>query len=598
MQNTQAINVQAGNATATGSVTVSDNMPAIPCPDPAGYKYVGARYVPLFAEPAEWNINSTYEPLTIVLHEGNSYTSKQYVPVGIQIDNEEYWALTGNYNAQVEQYRKEVKTLAETLEKYTTNNSVRLLVDEIDVFNNISDANLAVASTKNASVIQALIDEGITVVLPKGFIPIESPIVLNTGSRIEGMKNNTTLVGKTALITFGNGEVNSCVVKNMNISNTGVGACIDFTYNKSTTNIYWCVFEGLKCSAADGNCVEAGKNTGATGDTLFFNSSFIDVGVNAPGHYGFNGISSIVMLFDRIYDLGKIDTIFYNTFGEINNFNGTFAGAEWFMQIDENVKNSRVAISIKNSNIEDFKQGFIYNKNVNAFTVSLHLEYVNFYHTKASSLKNIHPLYLQNVESVYLSNYSEYYPPSSSWSDIYSIKESTLYCNMLPSTTFTIDTFSPMPITILTSSNIVYTVNGGERLNFSALNPSDYGLYWETNETHSKAFVGGSIQAFKNITDSDISSTVLNLKDNRVYDGVIFTGANTTIAQVVTNSPRVCKPFVIANNGDGTLTIANTPNVIVTKSGSNVSLSKGKYSVFISVKVGTLETLYEVANNA
>lgn len=113
MQNTQAINVSAGNATATGSVTVSDNMPAVPCPDPAGYKYVGARYVPLFADPAEWNINNTYEPLTIVINEGNSYTSKQFVPVGIQIDNEEYWALTGNYNAQVELYRKQVIDLSE-----------------------------------------------------------------------------------------------------------------------------------------------------------------------------------------------------------------------------------------------------------------------------------------------------------------------------------------------------------------------------------------------------------------------------------------------------------------------------------------------------
>lgn len=118
MQNTQAINVTAGNATATGSVTVSDGMPGVPCPDPAGYKYVGARYVPLFADPAEWNINSTYEPLTIVLHEGNSYTSRQHVPAGIQIDNEEYWALTGNYNAQVEQYRQEVKALGEELAKH------------------------------------------------------------------------------------------------------------------------------------------------------------------------------------------------------------------------------------------------------------------------------------------------------------------------------------------------------------------------------------------------------------------------------------------------------------------------------------------------
>lgn len=71
-------------------------------------QYIGSRYVPLFAEPLQWDSSKTYEPLTIVYNGGNSYTSKQYVPAGIQIDNDTYWALTGNYNAQIEQYRAEV----------------------------------------------------------------------------------------------------------------------------------------------------------------------------------------------------------------------------------------------------------------------------------------------------------------------------------------------------------------------------------------------------------------------------------------------------------------------------------------------------------
>ena len=71
-------------------------------------QYIGARYVPLFADPMQWDSTKTYEPLTIVYNEGNSYTSRQYVPAGIQIDNDNYWALTGNYNAQIEQYRAEV----------------------------------------------------------------------------------------------------------------------------------------------------------------------------------------------------------------------------------------------------------------------------------------------------------------------------------------------------------------------------------------------------------------------------------------------------------------------------------------------------------
>lgn len=77
-------------------------------PAPGARQYVGARYVPVFADPLEWSSTRGYEALTVVLHEGNSYTSRQSVPVGIDINNTAYWAETGNYSAQVEAYRQEV----------------------------------------------------------------------------------------------------------------------------------------------------------------------------------------------------------------------------------------------------------------------------------------------------------------------------------------------------------------------------------------------------------------------------------------------------------------------------------------------------------
>lgn len=77
-------------------------------PAPGVRQYVGARYVPVFADPLEWSSTQGYESLTVVLHEGNSYTSRQSVPVGIDISNTAYWAETGNYNAQIEAYRREV----------------------------------------------------------------------------------------------------------------------------------------------------------------------------------------------------------------------------------------------------------------------------------------------------------------------------------------------------------------------------------------------------------------------------------------------------------------------------------------------------------
>lgn len=107
-ESTKNMTVGAGSASASVTATVTDRMPGVPCPASPGYEYTGMRYVPVFADPPEWSSANTYEPLEIVIHEGNSYTSKTFVPVGIDISNEDFWALTGNYNAQVEQYRQEV----------------------------------------------------------------------------------------------------------------------------------------------------------------------------------------------------------------------------------------------------------------------------------------------------------------------------------------------------------------------------------------------------------------------------------------------------------------------------------------------------------
>lgn len=84
--------------------------------------YVGARYVPKFADPIEWDIERGYESLTIVTYKGESYTSKCPVPPGIDIKNERYWALTGAYNAQVEEYKNQVKDLSEQVTGFASDN--------------------------------------------------------------------------------------------------------------------------------------------------------------------------------------------------------------------------------------------------------------------------------------------------------------------------------------------------------------------------------------------------------------------------------------------------------------------------------------------
>jgi hypothetical protein len=108
-------------------------------------QYVGARYVPLFAEPLEWDKTKAYEPLTIVLHQGNSYTSRQYVPVGVEIGNDSFWALTGNYNAQVEQYRKEAKAVSDKCD--TIAKEAKAVSDKCDTIAKKANDALSLAQT-------------------------------------------------------------------------------------------------------------------------------------------------------------------------------------------------------------------------------------------------------------------------------------------------------------------------------------------------------------------------------------------------------------------------------------------------------------------
>ncbi len=97
--------------------------PPVPCGPCPPSQYVGSRYVPIFADPIEWDIHRSYESLTIVTHDGESYTSKCNVGPGIDITNERYWAKTGAYNAQVEQYKNEVKDLSSQVTGFASDNA-------------------------------------------------------------------------------------------------------------------------------------------------------------------------------------------------------------------------------------------------------------------------------------------------------------------------------------------------------------------------------------------------------------------------------------------------------------------------------------------
>lgn len=82
-------------------------------------QYVGARYVPKIM--GEWNKALQYEALSVVTYMGNNFTSKVPVPANVEINNTDYWVNTGNYNAQVEEYRKEALAAKELANNTNSN---------------------------------------------------------------------------------------------------------------------------------------------------------------------------------------------------------------------------------------------------------------------------------------------------------------------------------------------------------------------------------------------------------------------------------------------------------------------------------------------
>lgn len=118
--------------------------PFPPCPPPRPIpggtsQYIGARYVPKFADPVEWDKARSYENFVIVTYNGDCYTSRAFVPAGTDLTNTTYWVKTTDNNYQLEQVKQSVEDLsgqvtsavqdvAEAVDKV---NAMQATVDEI-----------------------------------------------------------------------------------------------------------------------------------------------------------------------------------------------------------------------------------------------------------------------------------------------------------------------------------------------------------------------------------------------------------------------------------------------------------------------------------
>ena len=124
-------------------------------------EYIGARYVPVFSDPIQWDPTNVYEPLTVVTNQGASYVSRRMVPEGIQLDNTDYWVLWADFNAQLQHYIDEVETFdgrIDTLEnKFPVDTND--IADDAITAAKIDDGAVGTAAIADDAITAAKIDD-------------------------------------------------------------------------------------------------------------------------------------------------------------------------------------------------------------------------------------------------------------------------------------------------------------------------------------------------------------------------------------------------------------------------------------------------------
>lgn len=209
-------------------------------------QYVGARYVPKIM--GEWNKALQYEALSVVTYMGNSFTSKVPVPANVEINNTDYWVNTGNYNAQVEEYRKE------TLETKQLANNINtdLLAFKKNQTNTNNEINTKIDSTTNK--INTKIDSTTSALnkLKNDVFDGDTPSVITVakdGGRFHTINEAITFAKKycsrnkrvTILIYGGVYKESIVLTKNPGIDLVGIGMpeiITDAPYPNGPANIY------------------------------------------------------------------------------------------------------------------------------------------------------------------------------------------------------------------------------------------------------------------------------------------------------------------------------------------------------------------------
>ena len=167
--------------------------------------YVGNRYAPVYL--GDWDKTKEYEPLSIVIYQGDSFVSRGWVAKDVDIHNEDYWHSIGVYNAQVAAYKQRVEEYIEKSETIESNVDTKLkeVTDYIDdvkekIMINLSDFGVVgdgITDDSDAFINAVTYGEtkqgNVKLIIPTGTYVITKPVTIHTDNfSVEG--NNATIL--------------------------------------------------------------------------------------------------------------------------------------------------------------------------------------------------------------------------------------------------------------------------------------------------------------------------------------------------------------------------------------------------------------------
>lgn len=229
-------------------------------------QYIGARYIPVFADPVQWDSDNAYEYLTMVQSQGETYMSKQNVPIGATLpdisqgeESNEFWVHMSNWNAQVETYRQEVLQYngritavengvtalngAVPIANFDSTNTVKKYIDD-----NIEDIEEIIPNTEFDSVntVKKYIDDNIDAI--EAIIPSTAFDSVNTIDKAiddlsDSMTDYCVWIGDSySTSTYAHGSTNqpcnkipqalNCTVKNYAQNGAGFLRDVDINFAK------------------------------------------------------------------------------------------------------------------------------------------------------------------------------------------------------------------------------------------------------------------------------------------------------------------------------------------------------------------------------